>query len=47
MRRGQLVKKKCNLSTQEFILASDSGTREIATDNGKLLQPITEPKGIH
>ena len=41
------MKGRYNLSAHEPILASDSGTGEIATDNSKLLQPITEPEGIH
>ena len=45
--RRQLAKGRYNLSTHKPILASDSGTREIATDNSKLLQPITKPKGTH
>jgi hypothetical protein len=37
MRRRQLVKGRCNPSTYKPILASNSSTREIAVDNGKLL----------
>ena len=47
MRRRRLVKKRRNLSTYKPILASNSGTGEIAVDNSKLPQPITESKGIH
>ena len=47
MRRRQLVKKRYNLSAYKPILASNSSTREIAVDNSKLPQSITEPKGIH
>ena len=47
MRRRQLVKKRHNLSTYKPTLASNSGTGEIAADNSKLPQPITEPKGIY
>ena len=45
--RRRLVKGRYNLSTYKPILASNSGTREIAVDNGKSPQPITEPKGIY
>ena len=47
MRRRRLVKRKRNLSAYKPILASNSGTGEIAVDNGKLPQPITKPKGTH
>ena len=47
MRRRRLVKGRRNLSTYKPILASNSGTREIAIDNNKLPQPITKPKGIY
>jgi len=47
MRRRRLVKGRRNLSTYKPILASNSGTREITVDNGKLPQSITEPKGIY
>ena len=47
MYKGQLVKRRHNLSTQEPILASNSSTGEITIDNSKLLQPITEPESIH
>ena len=47
MRRRWLVKGKHNLSAYKPTLASNSSTREIAADNGKLLQSITEPKGIY
>ena len=40
-------KKRRNLSAYEFILISNNSIREITANNGKLLQPITEPKGIH
>ena len=36
VRRRRLVKGKHNLSAYEFISVSDSGTREIASDNSKL-----------
>ena len=45
--RRRLAKGRRNLSTNKPISASDSGTREIAVDNGKSPQPITEPKGTH
>jgi hypothetical protein len=45
--RRQLVKGRHNLSTHKPTLASNSGTKEIAIDNSKLLQPITKPKGTH
>ena len=41
------MKGRYNLSTYKPILASDSGTGEITTDNSKLLQSITEPEGIY
>ena len=41
------MKGKYNLSTYKPTLVSDSGTGEIAIDNGKLLQLITELKGIY
>jgi len=47
MCRRQLVKGRRNLSAYKPILASNSGTKEIAIDNSKLPQPITEPKGIY
>ena len=47
VRRRQLVKGRRNLSAYKPILTSDSNTREIATDNGKLLQSITKPEGTH
>jgi len=47
MRRRQLVKGRYNPSTYKPILVSNSGTGEIAIDNGKLPQSITEPKGIY
>ena len=45
--RRWLAKGKCNLSAHEPTLASDSGTGEIAIDNSKSPQPITESKGIY
>ena len=45
--KRQLVKGRYNLSAHKPILASDSGTREIATDNSKSPQPITKPEGTH
>ena len=45
--RRWLVKGRCNLSTYKPILASNSSIGEIAIDNGKSLQLITEPKGIY
>ena len=42
-----LVKKKYNLSTQEPILASNSGIGEIAIDNSKSPQPIIKLEGIY
>jgi hypothetical protein len=47
MRRRWLVKGRRNLSTYKPILVSNSSTREIAIDNGKLPQSITKPKGIY
>ena len=41
------MKGRYNLSANEPILVSDSSTREIAVDNGKLPQLITEPEGIY
>jgi hypothetical protein len=37
VRRKQLVEGRYNLFTHKPTLVSDSGTREIAVDNGKLL----------
>ena len=45
--RRQLVKGRYNLSAYKPISASNSSTREIATNNSKLLQSITKPKGIY
>ena len=45
--KRRLVKRRHNPSAHKPILISNSGTREITTDNNKLLQPITEPKGMH
>ena len=45
--RRWLVKGRCNLSAHKPILISDSGTVEIAINNSKLLQPITELKDIY
>ena len=36
VRRRRLAKGRCNLSANEPTLASNSGTGEIAVDNGKL-----------
>ena len=47
MRRRRLVKGRYNLSTYKPILVSNSSTREITADNGKLPQSITKPKGIY
>ena len=47
MHRRQLIKGRRNLSAYKPTLASDSSTGEIATDNSKLLQSITEPKGTY
>ena len=41
------MKGRRNLSAYKPILVSDSSTGEIAVNNGKLLQSITEPKGIY
>ena len=45
--RRRLVKGRYNLSTHKPTLASDSSTGEIAIDNSKSPQPITELKGTH
>ena len=45
--RRQLVKGRYNLSAYKPILASDSGTKEIAVDNGKSPQLITKLKGTY
>ena len=45
--RRKLVKRRYNLSTYKSILASNSSIKEIAVNNGKLLQLITEPEGIY
>ena len=45
--RRQLVKGRRNPSAYELISVGDSSTREITADNGKSLQPIIKPKGIH
>ena len=45
--KRQLAKGRRNLSAYEPTLASNSSIREIARDNGKLLQFITEPKSIY
>jgi hypothetical protein len=45
--RRRLVKGRRNPSTYKPILVSNSSTREITVDNGKLLQSITKPKGIY
>ena len=42
-----MAKERRNLSAYKPTLMSDSSTGEIAIDNGKLPQPITEPIGIH
>ena len=47
MRRRWLVKGRHNPSAHEPTSVSDSSTGEIATDNDKLLQSITEPEGTH
>ena len=41
------MKKRYNPSAHKPTLVSNSGTGEIAIDNSKLLQPITEPEGTH
>ena len=41
------MKGRRNLSIYKSTSASDSGTREIAIDNSKSLQLITEPEGIY
>ena len=45
--RRWLVKGRRNLSAYKPILISNSGTREIAADNGKSPQPITKLIGIY
>ena len=45
--KRRLVKGRRNLSTHKPTLAGNSGTREIATDNSKLPQPITKPEGTY
>ena len=47
VRRRQLAKGRRNPSAYKPTLASDSGTGEIAIDNGKSPQPITELKGTY
>ena len=42
-----MVKERHNLSAYKPTLASNSGTGEIAVDNSKSLQPITELEGIY
>ena len=44
--RRRLAKGRYNPFAYKPILISNSGIREITVDNSKLLQPITEPKGI-
>ena len=47
VRRRQLAKGRHNPSAYKPTLVSDSSIREIAVDNGKLLQPIIEPESTH
>ena len=47
MYRRQLIKGRHNLSAYKPTLASNSSTREIAINNGKLPQSIIKPKGTH
>lgn len=47
VRRRRLARGRRNPSAHEPTSTSDSGTGEIAADNGKSPQPITEPAGTH